>query len=192
MDSFLSVKEFAQRANMSEETIRRWVRSGKIPNAVKDSDKIGWKIPEIELSMIGNINNQKLQVCLPSKHFHQLQDEMELITLAYQAVTMTFPSEEILNELSNAGIKRTLEILLCMQQSSAKIRNANGFIKKAIHENWCPTSIPIKLPKVKSKGLIELTTVEYQQLMEQKDSSVQQKLESSVPKKVPFYNWLDE
>jgi predicted site-specific integrase-resolvase len=43
MINLLSVKEFAQRINKSEETVKRWIRSGKIPNARKESDKKGWR-----------------------------------------------------------------------------------------------------------------------------------------------------
>ena len=88
-------------------------------------------------------------------------DETELVKLAYQAVTLTSPTDEILSILSVVGIKRTLEILLIMQQSATKVKNPDGFIRKAIRENWNPTSIPIKLPKKQSKRLYELTQQEF-------------------------------
>ncbi|WNF36620.1 hypothetical protein RJD24_19730 [Bacillaceae bacterium IKA-2] len=44
------------------------------------------------------------------------QEERELILLAYQAVTMTSPTPQIINILEYVGIKRTLEVLMVMQQ----------------------------------------------------------------------------
>lgn len=49
-------------------------------------------------------------------------EEWELVKLAYEAVTLTSPTEEILTLLSVVGIKRTLEILLIMQQSATKVK----------------------------------------------------------------------
>lgn len=40
------VKEMATALGKHEETIKRWLRSGKFPNAFRNSDKQGWKIPE--------------------------------------------------------------------------------------------------------------------------------------------------
>ncbi|MGG3527745.1 helix-turn-helix domain-containing protein [Bacillus pseudomycoides] len=41
-----TVKEMATALGKHEETIKRWLRSGKFPNAFRNSDKQGWKIPE--------------------------------------------------------------------------------------------------------------------------------------------------
>lgn len=111
-------------------------------------------------------------------------NETELVKLAYQAFTHTSPTDEILSILSVVGIKRTLEILLIIQQSATKVKNPDGFIRKAIRENWSPTSIPIKLPKKQSKRLYELTQQDY----EQKPTIMQ----NEQSREFPFYNWLDE
>ena len=154
-----TVKEVAELLGKHEETIKRWIRSGKFPNSYRNSDKEGWRIIECDLLKLNNV--------LPSSKIEQPReiksdvDETELVKLAYQAVTLTSPTDEILSILSVVGIKRTLEILLIMQQSATKVKNPDGFIKKAIRENWSPTSIPIKLPRKSSKRLYELTQQEF-------------------------------
>lgn len=72
------------------------------------------------------------------------QEERELILLAYQSVTMTSPTAQIINVLTHVGLKRTLEVLLVMQQSPNKVRNPEAFLKKAISQGWNPTTLPIK------------------------------------------------
>ncbi|HHL0974103.1 TPA: hypothetical protein ACQUHP_005836 [Bacillus cereus] len=111
-------------------------------------------------------------------------EELELVKLAYETVTLTSPTEEILNLLSVVGIKRTLEILLIMQQSTSKVKNLHGFIKKAIRENWSPTTIPVKLPKKQSKHIYDLTQQDYEAIENQKQHAYQSK--------VPLFNWLEE
>ncbi|WP_257143364.1 helix-turn-helix domain-containing protein [Bacillus cereus] len=44
-----TVKELALTLQKHEETIKRWLRSGKFPNAFCNSDKKGWRIPESDL-----------------------------------------------------------------------------------------------------------------------------------------------
>ncbi|MEH7110104.1 hypothetical protein [Bacillus sp. JJ1764] len=39
-----------------------------------------------------------------------------------------------------------------MQQSARKVKNPDGFIRKAIRKNWSPTSTPIKMPRKQAKG----------------------------------------
>lgn len=112
-------------------------------------------------------------------------DESELVKLAYQAVTLTSPIDEILSILSVVGIKRTLEILLTMQQSAAKVKNPDGFIKKAVRENWNPTSVPVKLPKKQSNRLYDLA-------QHQRITNVSNPHNEPYKRKVPFYNWLEE
>lgn len=99
-------------------------------------------------------------------------------------VTLTSPTDEILSILSVVGIKRTLEILLIMQQSPTKVKNPDGCIRKAIRENWSPTSIPIKLPKKSSKRLYDLTQQKFENNLTQ--------VNNQQSKPVPFYNWLEE
>lgn len=178
-----TVKEVAGLLGKHEETIKRWIRAGKLPNAYRNSDKEGWRIIESDLLQLNHVipinNSEKQQDDNKSD-----SNEMGLVKLAYQAVTLTSPTEEILSILSVVGIKRTLEILLIMQQSAAKVKNPDGFIRKAIRENWSPTSIPIKIPKKQSKRLYELTQQEY----DQRSTNVQ----NQQSKDLPFYNWLEE
>ncbi len=58
-------------------------------------------------------------------------DESELVKLAYQAVTLNFPSDEMLSILSVVGIKRILEILLIMQQAPT-VQNPYGTVFPSI------------------------------------------------------------
>ncbi len=178
-----TVKEVSGLLGKHEETIKRWIRSGKFPNSYRNSDKEGWRIIESDLLKLNNVapinKTDQQDDALKSD-----VDEMELVNLAYQAVTLTSPTDEILSVLSVVGIKRTLEILLIMQQSPKKVKNPDGFIKKAIRENWSPTSTPIKLPKKSSKRLYELSQQEF-------DNDFKQ-INKQQSTSVPFYNWLEE
>lgn len=177
-----TVKEVSELLGKHEETIKRWVRSGKFPNSYRNSDKVGWRIIESDLL--------ELNKCMPTREAEQPVKKMEtdvteteLVRLAYQAVTLTTPTDEILSILSVIGIKRTLEILLIMQQSATKVKNPDGFIRKAIRENWNPTSVPIKLPRKSSKRLYELTQQEFE--------NGTKEISHSPSSPVPFYNWLE-
>ncbi|MGR5909197.1 helix-turn-helix domain-containing protein [Bacillus pacificus] len=142
-----TVKEVSSLIGKHEETIKRWIRSGKLPNSYRNSDKEGWRILESDLLHITEIVPTKEE---PQQESHTklfMNEEDTLVKLAYEAVTLTSPTKEIHSILSIVGIKRTLEILLIMQQSATKVKNPDGFIRKAIRENWSPTSLPIKLPK---------------------------------------------
>lgn len=178
-----TVKEAAHIFEKHEETIKRWLRAGKFPNAYIKSDKEGWRIPGRDLNIS---NSESIQTSVNrTKHIQQPNSyENELIQLAYQAVTLTVPTNEIVQILSNVGIKRTLEILLIMHQSFIKVKNPDGFIKKAIRENWSPNTIPIKLQKKKSKRLVELTQEDY--------NNMQNEEESASTRTIPFYNWLED
>lgn len=48
-DTFLTVDEVAQRLRVNPETIRRWLRSGRLAG-VNLSDKAGWRISEAALA----------------------------------------------------------------------------------------------------------------------------------------------
>lgn len=173
------VKEVADLLGKHEETIKRWIRTGKFPNAYRNSDKEGWRIIESDLL--------KLNKVIPVSEVKQNSDikpetdEIELVKLAYQAVTLTSPANEMLSILSVLGIKRTLEILLIMQQSPSKVKNPEGFIKKAIRENWSPTSTPIKLSRKSSKRLYDLSQKDFE------NSVVNNERKAFVP----IYNWLE-
>jgi excisionase family DNA binding protein len=180
-----TVKEVATLLGKHEETIKRWIRAGKLPNSFRNSDKEGWRIPESDLLNLENIGSVR-------KVKRQHEDDMkpdihekELVKLAYEAVTLTSPTDEILSILSVVGIKRTLEILLIMQQSATKVKNPEGFIKKAIRENWSPTSVPVKLPKKQSKRLYDLTQQDYYNAMQNQG-------ESTYKPKILLYNWLED
>ncbi|MGY1423642.1 helix-turn-helix domain-containing protein [Bacillus cereus] len=180
-----TVKEMATALGKHEETIKRWLRSGKFPNAFRNSDKEGWKIPEDDLVHIKQGTGFVKEDSQQSQQVVQQEfEELELVKLAYETVTLTSPTEEILNLLSVVGIKRTLEILLIMQQSTSKVKKPDGFIKKAIRENWSPTTIPVKLPKKQSKHIYDLTQRDYEAIENQKQHEYQSK--------VPLFNWLEE
>ncbi|MGN7300580.1 helix-turn-helix domain-containing protein [Ferdinandcohnia sp. SAFN-114] len=177
------VKEVAELLGKHEETIKRWIRAGKLPNSHRNSDKEGWRIIESDLLKLNNVNF----INNTEQHEDDMKlesDETELVKLAYQAVTLTSPTDEILSILSVVGIKRTLEILLIMQQSATKVKNPDGFIRKAIRENWSPTSLSVKLPKKHSISLSDFTQQDYYVTLNNS--------ENTYVRKVPFYNWLEE
>ena len=101
-----TVKEVSDLLGKHEETIKRWIRSGKFPNSYRNSDKEGWKIIESDLLKLINIvpinkTEQKNDDIKPDV------DEMELVNLAYRAVTLSSPTDEMISILSVVGIKRT-------------------------------------------------------------------------------------
>ncbi|MFJ8530343.1 helix-turn-helix domain-containing protein [Bacillus sp. NPDC094106] len=179
-----TVKEVANLLDKHEETIKRWIRSGKLPNSYRNSDKEGWRIVESDLLNL----NKTIPVNKHEQDNNEVKleaDEPELVKLAYQAVTLTSPTDEILSVLSVVGIKRTLEILLIMQQSTTKVKNPDGFIRKAIRENWTPTSTPIKLARrERSKGVYDLTPQEFEERFGRE--------KTQTSPKIPYYNWLEE
>ncbi|PEO35928.1 MULTISPECIES: helix-turn-helix domain-containing protein [Bacillus cereus group] len=175
-----TVKEVSSLIGKHEETIKRWIRSGKLPNSYRNSDKEGWRILESDLLHITEIVLTKEES--HTKSFTNEEDT--LIKLAYEAVTLTSPNKEIYSVLSVVGIKRTLEILLIMQQSATKVKNPDGFIKKAIRENWSPTTLPVKIPKKQNKHLSDLTQQDY--------DAMQNKAENTYQSKIALYNWLED
>ena len=133
-----------------KETVKRWIRAGKFSNAYRNSDKEGWRIPEGDLRQLDTlVTAQEYKQIKEEKQSHA--QESTLGKLAYETVTLTSPKEEMVNILSVVGIQRTLEILLIMRQLATKVKNPEGFIKKAISENWSPSTLPVKLPKKQSK-----------------------------------------
>lgn len=50
-----TVKEVADILGKHEETIKRWIRSGKFPNSYRNSDKEGWRIVESDLLELINV-----------------------------------------------------------------------------------------------------------------------------------------
>ncbi|MCM3323302.1 helix-turn-helix domain-containing protein [Cytobacillus kochii] len=175
---YLSVKELATKIKKSEETIKRWIRSGKFPNAVKNSDKQGWLIPVSEFE---ELNTEPIPRDEDSSINKSNESIEELVTLTYQAVTLTHPPDDLVKVLKIAGLKRTLECLLIMQQSPSKVKNPIGFIRKCLRENWTPETVAISIPKQKRRHLYDLNNQEYEELTS-----------SKFERKVPFYNWLEE
>jgi hypothetical protein len=58
-----------------------------------------------------------------------------------------------------------------MSQSPKKVKNPEGFIRKAISKGWTPTTLPIK--KERNVARVQSEKSEYR-------------------RQVPFYNWLEE
>jgi len=181
-----TVKDVARFLDKNEETVKRWLRDEKrknklFPNAFKNSDKEGWKIPESDLQNLHTVV-EKTYDGDPSQEPQQELDqtEEELVKLAYQAVTLSQPPEQIVPLLVCVGIRRTLEILLVMQKSPTPVKNPVGFIKKAIREGWTPETVATSIPQKEAFVLVDLT---------QKDFTGSVNRIKNVPK-VPFHNWL--
>lgn len=170
---FIDVKKAARYLNKSEETIRRYLRNGIFPNAIKKSDSRGWRIPIEELDLINESTSRNMSPRENTVNHLIDKDIRELVAMSYKAVTLTDPTEEMVGILSNVGIHRTLEVLLTMQLSPSKVKNPPAFIKKAISKGWKPETVPLR----KEKNLSQIK------------SSEPSDRESS---KLPFYNWLEE
>jgi excisionase family DNA binding protein len=48
-DRLLTVKQVAQQVQASEETVRRWLRDGKLKGIQLAGRRLGWRIKESEL-----------------------------------------------------------------------------------------------------------------------------------------------
>jgi excisionase family DNA binding protein len=48
-DPLLTVPEVAARLRLNPETVRRWLRLGKLHGVAMSSDRAGWRIPESEV-----------------------------------------------------------------------------------------------------------------------------------------------
>lgn len=103
------------------------------------------------------------------------KDIRETINLAFQAATMTTPTEEILGLLTHLGTKRAMEILLVLRQSPHPVKNINKFIEAAISRNWTPATIPVK----KTRKVARMPVSDRTEPIEHEHRSV------------PFYNWLE-
>ena len=89
------MKEVSVFLGKSEETIKRWIRSGKFPNSYKNSDKEGWRIVEMDLlELTKGLSTPKPEQ--PVEIMESDFDEKELVRLAYQTVTLTPQKDEIL------------------------------------------------------------------------------------------------
>lgn len=177
-----TVREVANLIGKHEETIKRWIRAGKFPNSYRNSDKEGWRIVETDLLSISmdqhSLPNVEQEQVIEHNEANIIQErdeqnEQELVKLAYESVTLTSPTDQMVNILAYVGIKRTLEILLMMQQSPNKVKNPEGFIRKAISQGWTPTSLPQKI----DKRLAEFEN--------------RKKRSEQIQKEFPSYNWLE-
>ena len=48
----LTVSEVAERLRLKPETVRRWLRSGKLHGVSLGSDSAGWRVPEAEVERL--------------------------------------------------------------------------------------------------------------------------------------------
>jgi excisionase family DNA binding protein len=48
-EPMLRVPEVARRLSLDPETVRRWIRAGKIKATLMGSNQAGWRIPESEV-----------------------------------------------------------------------------------------------------------------------------------------------
>ena len=55
----LTVSEVAERLRLKPETVRRWLRSGKLHGVSLGSDSAGWRVPEPEVERLLAGNNQE-------------------------------------------------------------------------------------------------------------------------------------
>jgi excisionase family DNA binding protein len=48
-ERFLTVAEVARELRVSPETVRRWLRAGRLRGVLVGGDKVGYRIPAVEL-----------------------------------------------------------------------------------------------------------------------------------------------
>ncbi len=53
-EQVLTVSEVADRLRLKPETVRRWLRSGKLRGISLGSDSAGWRVPESEVRRLLN------------------------------------------------------------------------------------------------------------------------------------------
>jgi len=51
-EEILTVKEFAERLKLNPETVRRWIKSGRVHGTSLGSDRGGYRIPASEVERI--------------------------------------------------------------------------------------------------------------------------------------------
>lgn len=71
-----SIKDSAELLNVNEETVRRWIRSGKI-KAFKTSNKEGWRIPKHVLYSFASSNPKYKKYV--NKTDSDVNDEIKII-----------------------------------------------------------------------------------------------------------------
>jgi excisionase family DNA binding protein len=55
----LTVSEVADRLRLKPETVRRWLRSGKLRGVSLGSDSAGWRVPQSEVERLLAGSNQE-------------------------------------------------------------------------------------------------------------------------------------
>ncbi|MCC7370278.1 MAG: helix-turn-helix domain-containing protein [Chloroflexi bacterium] len=51
-DRLLTVRECAERLRVNPETVRRWLRSGRMRGVILGGDRSGWRVPQSELNRV--------------------------------------------------------------------------------------------------------------------------------------------
>ncbi|RXT00987.1 hypothetical protein [Ammoniphilus sp. CFH 90114] len=74
-------------------------------------------------------------------------DHRTCLILAYQVATLTYPDDSLLDLLSEVDFRRALELLLILRSSPRPVRNPLAFLRRAISENWTPTTIPRRIDR---------------------------------------------
>ncbi|PPA87643.1 hypothetical protein C4A75_00025 [Brevibacillus laterosporus] len=127
---YFSVQDVSVRMWYTEGAIKRWLDSGKFPNAFKVCDKDGWRILLSDLNgkVLFSSRQEQTSMEFSVPMTTPTNDERHLILLSFQTVVLTSPSDGPLDILSSVRIHRTLEILIVMKQ-----------------EEWTPSTLPKKL-----------------------------------------------
>jgi excisionase family DNA binding protein len=66
-DRLLRVDEVAERLRVSDETVRRFLRSGKLRGVRPGSTKLGWRIPTSEVALFLSGHRQSSFIDEPKK-----------------------------------------------------------------------------------------------------------------------------
>lgn len=74
-------------------------------------------------------------------------NKMDAVDQAYRIATLTEPTGEIRDLLGNLSFERALELLLMLRQSTKKVQNQAGFLRRAIQEDWQPGQLPEKIDR---------------------------------------------
>ena len=53
-DRLLTVKEVAERLRANPQTVRRWLREGRLKGVMPGGEKLGYRIPESEVDRLLN------------------------------------------------------------------------------------------------------------------------------------------
>ncbi|PSL41286.1 hypothetical protein B0H94_12032 [Salsuginibacillus halophilus] len=76
--------------------------------------------------------------------------EGELIHMAFRLATLTDPSEEMQEVLEKQGVEAAFQALLVLRQSPKRVRNVEGFLKKALVMGWGPSTVPVRRSRLEA------------------------------------------